>query len=121
VTGHTADPRGSTEGDRYALSLARAQAVAAALTSAGLTHPITAVGGGTAPGPSATSTGGFDEDRATRCAALILLISHASPGPTQSGDRGNRMSTVQELIKPPTPTAPTPTRPTPFWLRIMFL
>ncbi len=66
VTGHTADPPGSTKGDRYALSLARAQAVAAGLTSGGVTHPITAVGGGTAPGPSATSNGHFDEARATQ-------------------------------------------------------
>jgi outer membrane protein OmpA-like peptidoglycan-associated protein len=66
VTGRTADPPGSAEGDRYALSLARAQAVAAALTSGGVTQPITAVGGGTAPGPSATSNGRFDEARATQ-------------------------------------------------------
>ncbi len=31
------------------------------------------------------------------------------------------MSTVHELVKPPTSTAPTPTRSTPLWLRIMLL
>lgn len=66
VIGHTADPPGSTEGDRYALSLARAEAVATALTSGGLTHPTTTVGGGTATGPSATRNSGFDEARATQ-------------------------------------------------------
>jgi outer membrane protein OmpA-like peptidoglycan-associated protein len=66
VTGRTADPPGSTPDDRYTLSLTRAQAVAAALTSGGVTRPVTAVGGSTAPGPSATSNGRFDEDRATQ-------------------------------------------------------
>jgi outer membrane protein OmpA-like peptidoglycan-associated protein len=66
VIGHTADPPGSTDADRYALSLTRARAVAAALTSGGLAHPITAVGGGTAPGRSATNNGRFDETRATQ-------------------------------------------------------
>lgn len=65
VRGYTADPPGSTHAGRQQLSLRRAQAVADALADAGVTNPIVAVGGATAPGASAVVDGVFDEARAT--------------------------------------------------------
>lgn len=64
VRGYTADPPGSTSEGRLRLSEQRARAVAGALTAAGVTHRIVAVGGATAPGMSAVVNGGFDETRA---------------------------------------------------------
>lgn len=61
VHGWTADPPGSTTEGLIALSQARAQAVADALASYGVTNPIQPIGGGAAPDMTATVDGQFDE------------------------------------------------------------
>ncbi len=66
VRGYTADPPGSTPGDRQRLSQDRAQAVADALTAAGVAHRIQVFGGATAPGLTSVVNGTFDEAIAVR-------------------------------------------------------
>lgn len=61
VHGWTADPIGSTPEGLIALSRARAQAVADALASYGVTNPIQPIGGGAAPDMTANVDGQFDE------------------------------------------------------------
>jgi outer membrane protein OmpA-like peptidoglycan-associated protein len=66
VTGYCADPPGSSPAGLLGLSRARAQAVADALRGDSLANPISVVGGGVAPGGSATTNGHFDEKRASQ-------------------------------------------------------
>ncbi|MDQ3222864.1 MAG: OmpA family protein [Gemmatimonadota bacterium] len=66
ITGFTADPPESTPAGRRQLSLARAQAVADALTAAGVTHTIILAGGGAAPGTTAMQDGVFIEAIASK-------------------------------------------------------
>ncbi|MDX8141316.1 OmpA family protein [Lentzea sp. BCCO 10_0061] len=66
VRGYTADPPGSTESGRAALSGERARVVAQALQDGGVRHRIEHSGGGSAPGMTATAAGAFDETIAGR-------------------------------------------------------
>jgi outer membrane protein OmpA-like peptidoglycan-associated protein len=75
VTGYCADPPGSTTEGMKRLSRARADNVARVLREGGVTNPIEAIGGGVAPGGSATRNGQFDDARGAQMRRVEITVN----------------------------------------------
>jgi outer membrane protein OmpA-like peptidoglycan-associated protein len=78
VTGYCADPPGSTREGMLRLSRSRAENVAGVLRAGGVRNPMVVIGGGVAPGESATTGGRFDETRAEQMRRVEITIQSAT-------------------------------------------
>lgn len=78
VTGYCADPPRSTREGLRRLSRQRAANVARVLRDAGVRNQIVVIGGGAAPGASATRGGRFDETRAAQMRRVEITVPAAT-------------------------------------------